>query len=273
MPVPPGLVTGGGGDSDDLKLTGLARGLFDLEVSAECAIVIPRAAGLKLGSRSLKPGERWLLRSQVMLSAQGFEIRLEPSPPASSQPDGTAALARGVLGGALGAPASSCLPSLVWLNGRDCGKRLTLLDEATFLGRGDGAAARVRDALASRTHAKLVLRSGLAKIVHLASANGLAVNDEKVDFERELFGGEVIRMGETELLFEATCGKPNPSALPASPPSESASSAQDFSAPTPSAAAPPAPRTAKGRAYELAIVGVASAAGAVFTAAAWIMAR
>ncbi|HEY3448334.1 MAG TPA: FHA domain-containing protein [Myxococcales bacterium] len=263
--LPPGLHTAGGSPRDTIRLAGAPGQLMEFDVALDTTIVAARVPGCALGGRELKVSERWLLRPGQVLEIHGNQLRVESAAPAKASPmdQGTAAIARGVLGSA-GVAAASPLPSLVWLNGRDCGKRLTLLDEATFLGRGDGTAARVRDALASRTHAKLTLRDGTATLKHLASANGLVVDGKAVDAETRVFGGEVIRIGETELLFDAALPRPQPSPaqpLPATLPTT-----------TPKAEQLPG-KPWKLPVMELALVGGASAAGALLTAAIWMLAR
>ena len=210
----PGLHTAGGSPRDTLRLDGAPGQLMEFDVALDSTIIAARVPGCSLGGRELKVHERWLLRPGQVLEIHGNLLRAEPDTAKACPMDlGTAAIARGVLGSA-GVAGLSPLPSLVWLNGRDCGKRLTLLDEATFMGRGEGTSARVRDALASRTHAKLTLRDGTASLKHLASANGLFVDGKAVGDEVRLFGGEIIRIGETELLFDAQLARPQPSEVP-----------------------------------------------------------
>lgn len=257
----PGVHTAGGSPQDAIRLEGAPGQLMEFEVAAGTTIIAARVAGCALRAQELVIGERWLLRAGDVLEIHGNQLRAEPALAQAAPPDqGTAALARGVLGSA-GVAAASPLPSLVWLNGRDCGKRLTLLDEATFLGRGDGAAARVRDALVSRTHAKLTLREGAARLQHLASSNGLFVDNKPVENEVELHGGEILRIGETHLLFEANLACREPPAPPA----------EAILEPSPGLASS-TPRK-KLAVVELALVSGASAMGAVVTAALWLLAR
>jgi hypothetical protein len=261
IPLPPGLHTAGGSARDTIRLDGAPGQLMEFEVAQDTTIVVARVPDCTLSGRELRVGERRLLRTCDVVEIHGNRLRIEALASGPQPADaGTAALARGVLGGA-GVAACSPLPCLVWLNGRDCGKRLTLLDEATFLGRGDGASARIRDALASRTHAKLTLRGGAARLHHLASSNGLLVDGRPIDSEADLFGGEVLKLGDTELLFDAALARPRPTAQPA-PGVEPG-------------AVPPQKRPARKHleALELAVVGGASATGALLTAALWFLAR
>jgi hypothetical protein len=265
LELAPGHHTAGGAARDTLKLDGLPGSVLEIDSSDRNVIVVARIAGIALGPRVLKAGERWLLRGGQSLIVRGYEIHRRADAAAPAQADGTAALARGLLGGALGAAnAPSPLPTLIWLNGRDCGKRLPLLDEATFLGRGDGTGARVRDALASRAHAKLVVKDGAAQLLDLSSANGVCVDGARVEQQRDLWGGEVIRIGETELLFEAALARSVPPPAPADarcPPSATASQPN------------PAPARRGVGFFELAVIGAASATGAAVTAAVWLLAR
>lgn len=56
----------------------------------------------------------------------------------------------------------------------------------------------------SRRHARIVVAGGTAKVVDLDSANGTFVDGERVDGERRLHGGEVIRVGGKHL--QIGCG-------------------------------------------------------------------
>lgn len=197
--LPPGRHSAGGGSQDTVQLEGAPPASLVLEISAETVVVLSHRAGVTLDARVLGVGERWLFRPGQRMRAWGYEIDrpLSPSAPAV---EGTAAIALRILDGDL---AGSSLPSLVWLNGVDCGKRHVLADGATCLGRSGAAAAQVRDALASRTHARMVIGNDQGRVVDLSSANGLFVNGERVRGDRALAGGEILRIGDTELLFDA----------------------------------------------------------------------
>jgi pSer/pThr/pTyr-binding forkhead associated (FHA) protein len=124
--------------------------------------------------------------------------------PARPVDGSTANPGRDLLAGAPGtSDRTEAIPTLVWLNGKDCGKRAPLLDEATLVGRGLDCAARVRDARASRRHAQIVYLRGEVRIFDLKSANGLRVDDIAVARQQRLFGGEVVSIGLTDLGFEA----------------------------------------------------------------------
>jgi hypothetical protein len=269
LALTPGHHTAGGSPTDTVFLEGLPASVLELEVSGGTATVVPRFGGVGLGARVLKAGERWLVRPGQSLLVRGFEIHRESEPGTPPPADGTGAVARSLLGKALGgAPCPSPLPSLVWLNGRDCGKRLPLLDEATFLGRGDGAAARVRDAAASRSHARIVLKAGEARLFDLESGNGLYVDGVKVEGSCALVGGEVIRLGETELLFEGALGR-----LAPPPPPEDGQAVQSPAPPASQEQKQPPPARIRTKVLEAAVIGAASAGGAALTAAVWLLAR
>ncbi|MGC4113322.1 MAG: FHA domain-containing protein [Myxococcales bacterium] len=265
--LPLGLHTAGGSPHDTIKLDGAPGKLMEFDVAMDTTIVAAKVPGCTLAGRVLELHERWLLRPGQILELHGSQLRVEmESIPVSPMDQGTAALARGVLGSGGVAPISP-LPSLVWLNGRDCGNRLTLLDEATFMGRGEGTAARVRDALASRTHAKLTLKDGAATLEHLASANGLFVDGKQVEGALRLFGGEVIRIGETELLFDAQLERPS------TPAAAALTSPVAMATVAPMNQQPPAKKARRLPVKEVALVGGASAVGALLTAAVWMLAR
>jgi hypothetical protein len=254
----PGRYLVGGSQRDGLAIEGLPQGALALEVASDAVVAVARCPGFRLGGAAFPVAERRLLRPGEWLALG--EVALAVDRPEPSAGDGTAALARGLLAGALQCATESPIPTLLWLNGPDCGKRLPVLDEAVFIGRGEGSAARVRDGLASRVHAKLVVKAGAAKVLDLGSANGLYVDGVRVDGERPLRGGEVLRVGETDLAFEARLP------APAEPPSP---------VPAPAPAAAPQekngrPPTASGSKIDgrrsLAVLELAAITGASFVA-------
>lgn len=238
----PGRHGVGGGEGDALRIEGLPPAALQLEIAQDAVFVVARVGGIRLGEWTLQPGARWLWRPAARLRACSAEVALEPPP---RPPEAT-----GVLAGALlGFGGSEALPCLVWLNGPDCGRRLPLLEPATELGRAAFAGARVRDALASRRHARLELGPGPARLVDLASRNGLFVDGARVTGARRLRGGEALRLGETCLAYE-----------PGAPPSGQA------------AAKVRPPRTWTG-VFEIAALAGAALAGALGTGAMWYLAR
>ncbi|MGI5863504.1 MAG: FHA domain-containing protein [Myxococcales bacterium] len=285
LPLAPGRHLAGGGDEASVNIAGLPPDALDLEVAADSVIVIARQPGFLISGQPLMVAQRRFVRPCDKLELGDVELSLEP--PERALEDGTAALARGVLAGALQC-GQTPVPTLIWLNGPDCGKRLPLFDEAVFLGRGEGSAARVRDELASRVHAKLVIKDGEARVVDLQSANGLFVDRKKVDGEQVLWGGEILQIGDTEIAFDANLQKP-----PEQPPPAAATSPEPEPQPEPAppSEAPPDQSAAAGEApaaeqpaidpapsarprfaiLEVAAIAAAALAAAGGLATAWLL--
>ncbi len=271
-----GLLMLGGGEKDQLKLEGAPPEAVRIEVGADCAIAEVQAGEVVVGKRTYRAGDRRLLRPSEKCQVFGHELSLSAPPPAARE--GTLALALGVLAGALQQVQKLPMPSLVWLNGKDCGKRLPLTDEAIYLGRGNGAAARVRDEQASRRHAKLVLSKEEARLVDLGSANGVLVDGEPIEVERRLFGGEILQIGETELAFEAELKRPPPESEQAPAPQAEAPAAAPSAPAEPPVAelaqaeGPPEPEQGLSK-LEFSLLAAGAAAAVAGAVLLWLFAR
>lgn len=183
--LPAGLWTIGGDENDGLRLADLPPAALEIEGDLSGVIATAKRIDARVGKFPLSPGQRRLVRPGESLCFGGHELRVE-APEAEDRP----------------AP----VPALVWLNGRDCGKRAPLRAEAILVGRGEHCAARVRDPMASRLHATLVLGSGEARVTDAGSCNGLKIDGVSVEGEQRLYGGEILTVGETDLAFEADLG-------------------------------------------------------------------
>ncbi|MHC4547733.1 MAG: FHA domain-containing protein [Planctomycetota bacterium] len=75
------------------------------------------------------------------------------------------------------------------------------IDQAVILGRLDSNDIPVRDAKASREHAKIYRQGAQFAIVDLNSSNGTFVNGEKIT-KRILEPGDRIEIGTVRLVFE-----------------------------------------------------------------------
>jgi hypothetical protein len=94
--------------------------------------------------------------------------------------------------------ASPALPRLVW------GERvLSLTAGANLLGRDLGAAICLDAASVSRRHARILVEGPRATLEDLGSKNGTRLNGERVRGPRELRDGDVVRLGEVQLLFRS----------------------------------------------------------------------
>jgi len=91
---------------------------------------------------------------------------------------------------------------LVVVAGVDIGKIYPVQGPMLMIGRGADCTIVCDNPLASRRHARLEMREGVAWIVDLGSTNGTLVNFEPVK-EKPLTDGDKIAIGETVLKFLA----------------------------------------------------------------------
>jgi len=89
------------------------------------------------------------------------------------------------------------------LNGPYRGREKTLADKALTIGRDAEAGIQILDRSASRFHGEVFPVGGMYFVRDLDSKNGTLVNDEKVTDEELLREGDVIKIGSTELIYEA----------------------------------------------------------------------
>lgn len=77
------------------------------------------------------------------------------------------------------------------------------LGERLVVGRGRGVDLQLSwDGQLSRAHAQFERREGGVYLVDLGSLNGTHVNGDRVK-ERKLFGGELVKLGETQFRYRA----------------------------------------------------------------------
>ena len=95
----------------------------------------------------------------------------------------------------------------VWLvaergGGLRTGERFDLIGGLS-IGRSAEADLRIDDRYASGVHARIFSRDGRTYIEDMSSTNGTQLNDATLSGEAELIDGDVIRIGDTELRYEA----------------------------------------------------------------------
>ena len=76
------------------------------------------------------------------------------------------------------------------------------LSEGALLGRGDQADIRLEDTYASTRHARLVPQGEVMVLEDLGSTNGTFLNGEPLRGPQPLHVGDLIRIGDSEFLFE-----------------------------------------------------------------------
>ena len=95
--------------------------------------------------------------------------------------------------------------TLIVLSGPDLeeGARLELMHEPITIGRGPlNDLQLIEDNFASGRHAVIEPRPDGTWVEDLGSTNGTFVNDEPVAAPRRLISGDVVRVGETDFLYE-----------------------------------------------------------------------
>lgn len=83
------------------------------------------------------------------------------------------------------------------------GREKTLTDKSLTIGRDAEAGIQILDRSASRFHAEIFPVGGMWFVKDLESKNGTYVNDERLKDEELLREGDVIKIGSTELVYEA----------------------------------------------------------------------
>jgi len=96
----------------------------------------------------------------------------------------------------------------VWLvaergGGLEPGERFDLIGGLS-IGRSAEADVRIDDRYASGVHARIFSRDGRTYIEDMNSTNGTHLNDATLSGEAELIDGDVVRIGDTELRYEAS---------------------------------------------------------------------
>jgi adenylate cyclase len=79
---------------------------------------------------------------------------------------------------------------------------LELTKAVTTLGRGNANDLVLNDASVSRFHAVVKLHQDAVLVADRGSTNGVVINGERIDHERELQNGDVMHLGQYELRLE-----------------------------------------------------------------------
>jgi pSer/pThr/pTyr-binding forkhead associated (FHA) protein len=100
-------------------------------------------------------------------------------------------------------PSGEAWGTLSVTQGRAPPRRLVLDRPVLTVGRGAASDVVLLDSLMSRRHLQIRQEDGQAVLHDLASTNGTFVNDARVTGSRVLRSGDVIRVGQTKLVFES----------------------------------------------------------------------
>src|SRR4051794_27465822 len=91
------------------------------------------------------------------------------------------------------------IPRLVWQIGDGTPQTFLLTKAVTTIGRVGGNDIILPEAGVSRQHSRLERSGTRCILVDLGSLNGTLVNNERIEQERDLVDGDVIRIGRTAL--------------------------------------------------------------------------
>ena len=95
------------------------------------------------------------------------------------------------------------MPKIRIMNGPMRGREKTVSVLALTIGRDAEAGLQILDRSASRFHAEVFPVGGMWFVRDLDSKNGTHVNDDRLEDEELLRVGDVIKIGTTEIAFEA----------------------------------------------------------------------
>lgn len=107
-------------------------------------------------------------------------------------------------------PPARAWGKLTVLRGEASARSFSLEEPVTTFGRSSGSDLVVRDRRVSKRHAQIRRQDGSATLYDLHSTNGTFVNGERITDPRILQPGDVIRMGETELVFDGATTPSDP---------------------------------------------------------------
>ncbi len=93
----------------------------------------------------------------------------------------------------------SNLPRLVWQIGSGTPQTFLLTKPVTTIGRVGGNDIILPEPSVSRQHARIERSGTRCILVDLGSLNGTLVNNERIEQERDLANGDVIRIGHTDI--------------------------------------------------------------------------
>jgi hypothetical protein len=92
------------------------------------------------------------------------------------------------------------------LDGKHSGQEVPVPGNRFFIGRAEDCQLRPGSDLVSRHHCVLLIDEGYVGVRDLGSKNGTYVNAERVTNERELHGGECLKVGPLEFEIVISTG-------------------------------------------------------------------
>ncbi|MGL6076232.1 MAG: FHA domain-containing protein [Fimbriiglobus sp.] len=103
---------------------------------------------------------------------------------------------------------------LVVATGVHTGKEITLAGNSFVIGRDEGCNLRPASPAISKKHCAVFIRDNKAFVKDMGSTNGTFVNDELVTGDREVIGGERLRVGPLDFTLRVYAPKSDSTPLP-----------------------------------------------------------
>jgi DNA-binding winged helix-turn-helix (wHTH) protein len=97
-------------------------------------------------------------------------------------------------------------PQCLLVEGCQDPRRVGIYEGSTVIGRGSECDAQIRSSSISRSHARIVLKDGVARIEDLGSRNGTYVEGERIDGPVVLKTGDRVHFGAIAFVFRAGRG-------------------------------------------------------------------
>jgi pSer/pThr/pTyr-binding forkhead associated (FHA) protein len=151
--------------------------------------------GARLGPRQPRP-----LARGASLMLGNVRLRFDGTGPAQGVAEGTGTIARRLVNDLLGA-SSDGAPSIRVISGGAVGQRLSLteLERAYTVGRAESCDLPLPVEEVSREHAVFLRSTGGVLVRDPGSKNGVVVGGARIDSERRLADGDVVRIGPVTL--------------------------------------------------------------------------
>ncbi|NPC68547.1 MULTISPECIES: FHA domain-containing protein [Corallococcus] len=202
----------GGGPDDHVHLEGLPPGLLTLRIGSG-RLMVEAVRSFTVNAVRVLPGvSRLVVPGEVLGLPDGMCLRVLAEPSAPGRGVGTVAVLKGLLTDADTPPSRAA--SLTCLTGLDVGRCHALAEACTDIGRGDGAALRLRDRAVSRMHARIRREDSGFLLEDLGTPNGVFLNGVRLEASARLADGDVVELGRSLLRFQAAFDEASGEARP-----------------------------------------------------------
>ncbi|WP_223634801.1 FHA domain-containing protein [Corallococcus sp. EGB] len=202
----------GGSPDDHVHLEGLPPGLLTLRIDSG-RLMVQAVRSFTVNAVRVLPGvSRLVVPGEVLGLPDGMCLRVLAEPSALERGVGTVAVLKGLLTDAGLLPSRAA--TLTCLTGLDVGRCHALAEASTDIGRGDGAALRLRDRAVSRMHARIRRADSGFVLEDLGTPNGVFLNGVRLEGPAPLADGDVMELGRSLLRFQAAFDEASAEAPP-----------------------------------------------------------